>query len=119
MVELIDFQRGNVVGLKIDGKLNEEEFDKIASFCEDKLKEFQNIRLYAELQSYGGMSPNAVLKDIKFGIKHWKQIEKEAIITDQKWMQKVADAADALFPNIDVKAFPFEESKWARKWVSE
>ena len=119
MVELIDFQRGNVVGLKIDGEITEEEFDKIASFCEDKINEFQNIRLYAELKSYGGMSPKAVLKDIKFGIKHWKQIEKEAIITDQQWMQQVADAADKLFPNIDVKAFPFEEGKWARKRITE
>lgn len=119
MLELIDFQRGNVVGLKVDGKITEEEFDKIASYCEDKLKEFQDIRLYAELKSYGGMSPKAVLKDIKFGIKHWQQIEKEAIITDQQWMQKVADAADKLFPNIEVKAFPFEEDKWAKKWIAE
>lgn len=119
MLELIDFQRGNVVGLRVDGKITEEEFDKIASFCEDKLKEFKNIRLYVELISYGGMAPNAVLKDIKFGIKHWKQIEKEAIITDQQWMQKVAEAAGKLFPNIEVKAFPTEEQKWAKKWITE
>lgn len=119
MTELIDFQKGNVVGLHIDGKITEEEFEKIASFCEDKLKEFKNIRLYAELESYGGMAPSAVLKDVKFGIKHWNQIEKEALVTDQKWMQKITEAADTLFPNIEVKAFPVEEKKWAKKWISE
>lgn len=119
MVELIDFQKGNVVGLRIDGKITEDEFEKIASFCEDKLKEFPNFRLYAELESYGGVDPKAVLKDIKFGIKHWKEIDKEAIVTDQQWMQHVAQAADKLFPGIEVKAFPFEEDTWAKKWIAE
>lgn len=119
MTEFIDFKQDNVVGIHVDGKITESEFEDIANSCEEKLSEHDQLRLYAELKSYGGMAPAAVLKDIKFGIKHWHQIEREAIIIEQKWMQKIADAADILFPNIDVKAFPVEEKKWAKKWIQE
>ena len=107
------------MGIRIDGKISSDGFDKIASFIEDKLEEYEKVRLYAEIVSYGGMSPSAVLKDIKFGIQHWKQIEKEALVTDQKWLQKIAEAGDKLFPSIDVKAFSFDDAKWAKKWVVE
>lgn len=119
MTNFIDTESRNVIGIRLNGKLTDQEFDAIAALLEKRMQEYPKINIYAELESFGGMSPSTLLKDLRFGFDNLDRFGKEAIVTDKAWVQKLAPMAGNLFEDIEVKTFSFDEKDAARKWVSQ
>lgn len=119
MLTFIDMDADNVLGFLIDGKITGDEFDEVASQLEKKMENHSQISLYVEVESFEGFSFEALMKDLKFGLSNWDRFEKEAVVTEKKWLEKLADVGDKIIPSIEVKAFPFEEREQAKKWVQE
>lgn len=117
MIETIPFNEGNILGLRLDGRIEDEEFDQIVERIEEMLKEHEKLRVYAEIENIGGMSVNTLMKDIHFKLKHWKDFEKEAVVSDKSWLESWIGIADKIFPSIEIKHFTFEEKREAKKWV--
>lgn len=117
MITMIPFDADNVVGIRIDGKISTEEFEDAKQTIEDKFGRHEKIRLYAEILSFGGISLEALLKDIKFSLGHWTRFEKEVIVTDKSWLHKVGFAANKVFPGMEVKIYPVEQKDAARQHV--
>ncbi len=101
MLNFIDFGSTNIVGIEIDGKITEGEFDTIINRFDEKLKDHEKVRLYAEMKNFGGMELKAFLKDLKFGLKNFSKFEREAVVTDAKWAQQFANIFDPLNPYAD------------------
>jgi hypothetical protein len=119
MLELIDIPNDRVVGLRIDGKIDNESFDAVLTEIEARLVHHDKVRIYAEIHSLGGMALEALFKDIKFGLGNWRRFDREAIVTDRRWLHRVAPMAGKLFPGIDVKVFALDDVLTARAWVQE
>lgn len=117
MLTLIPFDADNVVGLRIEGKISTREFEDAKKAIEEKFGRHEKISLYAEIFSFGGISLEAMLKDIKFSLGHWLRFEKEVIVTDKSWLHKVGFAADKVFPGMEVKVYPVEEREAAQRYV--
>ncbi|MGB7290719.1 MAG: STAS/SEC14 domain-containing protein [Thermodesulfobacteriota bacterium] len=119
MIEIIPTETDNLIGCKIDGKVKTEDIEKVANYIEDKFTKNKRLRIYVEVVKLEGISLEALFKDLKLGIKHFKDFDKKAVVTDKEWMKKVAAIADKIFPNIDVKCFSFEEKEKALEWAKE
>ena len=119
MLTFIDFGNTNIVGITIDGKITDEEFDTVIQRFEKKFNKFEKVRLYAEMKNFGGMEVKAFFKDLKFGLTHFSRFEREAVVTDKKWAQQFANISDPLVPSVDVKSFSFAEKEEAKKWIQE
>ncbi len=117
MAHIIPMEADNIVGMRVKGKLSEEDFDRIVTVIDERLTRHEKLRIYVEMESFGGMSLETFFKDVQFGLKRYDRFDKKAIVTDQAWVQKVVPVVDKLFPNIEVKAFPFEEKERAKEWV--
>lgn len=117
MIDIIPTNTDNVVGCKVDGKINTEDIEKLANYIEDKLLKNKKLRIYVEVAKLEGISLEALFKDLKLGIKHFSDFDKKAVVTDKAWMKKVAAIADKIFPNIEVRCFSFEEKEKALEWA--
>lgn len=117
MIELMELQAQNVVGIKISEKIEKTDIDKTTKAIEDKLAVYDKVRLYIELENYTGFSLEAFVEDIKYGLPHLKDIEKEAIVLDGGWLEKLAEINDKLFPNGKIRRFSFAQKDEAIKWV--
>ncbi|HET6528533.1 MAG TPA: STAS/SEC14 domain-containing protein [Balneolaceae bacterium] len=117
MISFIEFDSDNIVGMHVSDKLSDEDFDAIEVLLEERMREYDQLRLYVELEGYEGMSLKSYLKDFKMGIKHWDRFEKEAVVTRKEWISKLTGIADELFS--EVKAFSFDEKEEAKEWVQE
>jgi hypothetical protein len=118
MLTLIPFDADAVIGLRVEGKISAAEFEDAKKAIEERFGRHEKISLYAEILSFGGISLEALLKDIKFSLGHWIRFEKEVIVTDKSWLHKVGFAADKVFPGMEVKVFPIEEREGAQRYVS-
>jgi hypothetical protein len=117
MIELIPTNADNLIGCKIDGKINTEDIVRIADYIEDKFIKNKKLRIYVEVIKLEGISLEALFKDLKLGIKHFNDFDKKAVVTDKKWMKRVAALADRIFPNIEVRCFSFEDKEKALEWA--
>jgi len=119
MIEIIPLEEGNIVGLRLNGRIEDGEFDEVTKKIEEMLKKHKKLRVYAEVEEIGGMSVNTLMKDIHFKLKHWRDFEKEAIVSDKSWLEAWIGIADKLFPHIEVKHFSTDGKEKAKEWLRE
>lgn len=119
MIEIIPFEEGNILGLHLNGRIDDLEFDEIVAKIEEILDDNEKIRIYAEIDKIGGMSVNTFMKNIHLKLTHWKDVEKEAIVTDKNWLESWIGIADKLFPGIEIKHFNPDDKKAAKEWITK
>jgi hypothetical protein len=117
MIELIPIESQKVVGIRINGKIEKADMEKITRDIDEKLKSQEKLRIYVELESFGGISFEAFIEDIKLGFSHLREFEKKAVVSDKAWVARLADWGGQLIPSMEVKHFTFEEREKALDWV--
>ncbi|MEB3280083.1 MAG: STAS/SEC14 domain-containing protein [Lyngbya sp.] len=117
MLELIPTGSDRVIGLHIKGKIETADFDKVIQEIEEKLKLHPKLRIYAEIESLEGMSPEALWKDLKFTFQHLGDFEREAVVSDKRWLEKWSNFSNKLLSSIEVKHFHFDQKQQALDWV--
>ncbi|MAX56675.1 MAG: STAS/SEC14 domain-containing protein [Alcanivoracaceae bacterium] len=119
MLTLIPFDDSRVVGARISGKITRPEFETVAAALEAALEKHDKVRFYAEMETFGGVAMDALFEDLKFGLRHWKQFEREAVVTESDWLRRLGVLADKLLPGIDVQVFPRDQQDAAKHWICE
>ena len=116
-VKLITDKPDRIIGLEIDGWIDAEDIDRITKLVEPRIDAGEKLRIYAEVKSWTGMSLGAFIKDLKFSLQHLNDFEKEAIVSDRKWLEGLAKLGNTLFSGIEVKHFTPDQSDRALEWV--
>lgn len=117
-IKLIPHKPDHIVGLDINGWIEAEDIERVVSSIEKRLLSEERLRIYAEVHNWSGMSLGAFIQDLKFSFKHIKDFEKEAIVSDRRWLESLAAISNTLFSGIEVKHFTFDEKDKALEWVS-
>ena len=76
---------GKVLHVKVTGKLNREAYESFGPAVDEQIREHGRIRILFEMHDFHGWTAGAMWEDIKFDFKHWKDIERLAIVGDSKW----------------------------------
>lgn len=117
MINFIDLEPDDVIGIHINGDITEKEFEAVATLLEKKIETYPKINLYVEMERFGGMGPKTILKDLRLGLGNLDHFKKEAIVTEKDWVEKVSSVSDEIFTGIDIKSFSFDEREEAKQWV--
>jgi hypothetical protein len=118
----IDFKRielsevGNFAHLTILGKLDATDYELFVPELDQLIKEHGKINLLVELIEFHGWTLSAAWEDTKFGIKHFNDINRMAIVGDKAWEKGMAFFAKA-FTTADVKYFNNTDRDQALKWA--
>lgn len=119
MIEFIDMCNGNVIGLKVDGKISKRDISDIAAVVEEKLKKYEKLRVYVEVLNMEGISAEALWDDLKLAFKHYVNFSRKAVVTDRKWVRRLTPIVSGLLPGIEVRCFSFDEKNRALEWIKE
>ena len=117
MYTQIPFANDKVLGLRIEGKITSDMLDEICQLLDDKLAHYPKARVYVEMPAFEGMSAEAFFSDLKYSLGHWSRFEREAVVTDQHWLEVVVGLTGRLLPQVEVKVFPTCEVDAARDWI--
>ncbi|MCU0835266.1 MAG: STAS/SEC14 domain-containing protein [Chromatiaceae bacterium] len=117
MIELISTGfEDRVLGLRVRGPIDRADVDAVAAVLADKRTRRERLRIYAEVEQLGGMSLPALLEDLRLTWRHFRDIEREAIVTDAAWLGLLARTGN-LLPGIEVRRFPWSAQAEARRWI--
>jgi hypothetical protein len=86
MSQALEFlSTGNFLHAKITGKLTKEAYQALAPAVDEQIQEHGKIRILFEMHDFHGWTAGALWEDLKFDFKHWKDIERLAIVGETKW----------------------------------
>lgn len=117
MIQIVPMPVDKVIGVRISGKMEKADIEKTAKAIEEKLTVHDKVNIYAEIESFEGISLEALVADIKFAFPHLRDFEKKAVVSEKHWIERLVAIRDKLFPSVEVRHFSFEQKDEALKWV--
>lgn len=116
MIVLLPGTSDNVIGVKVIGKLTAADFIENVPEIEAIIARHGRVRFLVDLTAFDGWDWHAAWDDFAFGIRHWGDIEKMAVITDSRWEDLAANIAGALM-HAEVKSYRLPEIEHAWEWT--
>ena len=108
----------NVVGYLVNEEMDQEKMEEVLSEIKERIKVITPICIYPEDTSDDGISVGGLLKAIEFHFSHSKDLDKIAIVSNDKLFQKSMELKGFLVP-AKVKSFQRGERLEAMNWITE
>ena len=107
---------GRVLEVRVTGKLTKEAYQKFVPAVDAQIKEYGKLRILFLMQDFHGWTAGAMWEDLKFDLKHWKDIERLAIVGDKKWEKGMA-AFCKPFTKATIRYFDAAQIEEVRQWL--
>jgi hypothetical protein len=122
MVERITDMPEGTLGFRVDGDVEREDYTKLLRpALEDAMASGQPLRTLYVIEDLDDMETGALWEDSKLGfdlgIRHHKQWERSAIVTDIEWMARATKLFAWMIPG-EVRVYPLAELEDAKRWVA-
>ena len=119
MIEILDLGSDKVIGLKVNGKITRNDIQNIVDEIESRALFKDDLAVYAELDTCGGLTLEALTTELFQLFPRVKQFKKKAVVSDLKWLGKAVGIGDQMLPFMDVRHFTKDEKQEAIDWVRE
>lgn len=108
----------NVLTVKATGKLTKEFYERFVPTVDDLIRQYGKLRILFQMHDFHGWTAGALWEDMKFDLKHWKDIERLAIVGESKWQHGMATFCKP-FTSAKVQYFDQDKLAEAEKWITE
>ena len=109
---------GKLVHVKVTGKLTKEDYETLAPVVDQQITEHGKIRILFVMHDFHGWTAGALWEDLKFDFKHWKDIERLAIVGESKWEAGMAVFCKP-FTSAKIQYFDHARLDEAQTWIAE
>lgn len=117
MIELLDMGATGVIGVRISGRIDKPDVDRVAAAVKATFGEADKLRVYVEVKNFDGIAFQALLVDLRFAIPNLGRLRKKAVVSETKRMETSVVLANRLFPNAEIRHFPLDQAAEAKAWV--
>ncbi|WP_048319866.1 STAS/SEC14 domain-containing protein [Crocosphaera watsonii] len=117
MLKLLPMDIEKAIAINVSGKLNKSDINEVIKAVEEKFLQSEQVSIYVEVDTFGGITLDALIADLKFALPNFKRFSKKAVITEKKWIERWIEIADPLFPSIQVRHFTHEQKAEAIAWL--
>lgn len=107
-----------VLEVHASGKLTKEFYQAFVPEVDKQIEEFGKLRILFVMNDFHGWTAGALWEDVKFDLKHWKDIERLAIVGESKWEKGMATFCKP-FTKAKIQYFDQAQLEEAREWVAE
>lgn len=109
---------GKILIVKATGKLSKEDYASFVPETERLIQKHGKIRILFEMHDFHGWKAGALWEDIKFDVKHFKDIERLAMVGEKAWEHGMA-AFCKPFTTAKVRYFDRSQVVEAQVWIEE
>jgi SpoIIAA-like len=115
-IQLTEKNGGSLLEVRVSGKLAHEDYQHFVPEFERLLKQNGKISVLFEMADFHGWDAAALWDDIKFDAKHFSDIQRLAMVGDQKW-EKVMAICCKPFTTAKIRYFERGVIEEARAWL--
>jgi len=118
MLKVIEGLPSDVLGIEAAGKVTHADYrDVLIPRAEAMLAKGPIKMLYVIGNDVTGFELEALWDDGAFGIKHWREFGRVAVVVDHAWLRAALSLFSPLFPS-EVRLFKVAELEDAKAWIS-
>lgn len=101
----------------VSGKIVKEDYETFVPHVDRLVREHGKIQMLMEMHDFHGWTLGAAWEDTKFGLHHFHDIERLALVGETKWQQAMAVFCKP-FTKAEVRFFDRSAIDEARQWVA-
>ena len=116
-IELTEKDEGRILEVSLTGKLVKEDYNTIVPAVDRALEQHGKIRMLILMHDFHGWTVSAMWEDTKFGARHFRDIERLAMVGETEWQHGMAIFCKP-FTTATVRYFERDEIEAARAWVA-
>jgi hypothetical protein len=116
-VEIIDVS-GKLLQVKIRGVLTKADHERIMQVAKEAIAREGKVRALAILDGFEGWERSGDWGDVSFMMQEGQQIEKMAIVGDEKWRDDALAFTAKGFRPTAIEFFPVSRMNEARTWLN-
>jgi hypothetical protein len=116
-IELNEQNRGKILIIHVSGKLVKEDYERFVPEFERLTRQHGKLDLLFDMTGFHGWKAGALWEDTKFGIRHFNDIGKLAMVGEKKWQQGMALFCKP-FTTAAIRYFDHTEIAAAQQWLT-
>ncbi len=116
-IRLQETNGGKVLEVQMTRKLTKEDYEYFGPTVERLVKEHGKIRMLVEMHDFHGWTAGGLWQDIKFDARHFKDIERIAMVGETKWQHGMSVFCRP-FTAAKIRYFEHSQMEEARAWVN-
>jgi hypothetical protein len=105
-----------VLEIDVHGALLREDYDAFVPETERLIERYGKIRVLVTMHDFHGWGAGASWNEIQWNEKHFKQVERVAVVGERTWHRWMTGFCRAC-RTARVRYFTFEQLEDARAWV--
>ena len=117
MVTIREYPNTNVFEFQVDGKITKEDFEGVVEKLDPLIEEYGTVKLIEVVKNIGTIEPSALWADLKWTPRHIKSFSHIAVVSDEKWIERIAGPLTKFIPG-EVRLFHLDELEEARAWIA-
>jgi stage II sporulation SpoAA-like protein len=116
-VEIIDAS-GKLLQIKVRGMLKKADYDRIIQVAKQAIAREGKVRALAIVEGFEGWERHEDWGDVSFMMEQGQNIEKMAIVGDEKWRDDAFAFTAKGFRPTAIEFFPASRLTEARVWLN-
>jgi hypothetical protein len=108
--------QGRLLEVRVTGKLTKEAYQKLVPAVDAQIKQHGKLHILFVMRDFHGWTADAMWEDLKFDLKHWKDIERLALVGDKKWEKGMAIFCKP-FTKARIRYFDMAQLEEAHQWL--
>jgi SpoIIAA-like len=108
---------GRILEVQVSGKLVHTDYQRFVPEFDRLVEKHGKISLLFEMVDFHGWEAQAAWDDLRLGIKHFSDIERIAMVGEQKWQEWMAIFCRP-FTTAKIRYFESDAIAEARNWLN-
>jgi len=117
-IQLIEESHSKLLTIHVSGKLVKDDYADFVPAFERLVRRHGRLRLLFDMSDFHGWDAGAAWEDTKFGINHFADIERIAMVGEKQWQHGLATFCKP-FTKATVRYFDRADAAKAREWLCE
>jgi hypothetical protein len=115
-VQLSQENDGKVLVVHVKDRLTRQDYAHFVPEVDRLIGRHGKIQMLFEMHDFHGWSVGALWEDTKFALRHFRDIERLAIVGDKKWQAGMAVFCKP-FTKAEVRYFEHSQADQAKAWL--
>ena len=118
MYTLLPETDGRCIGIQVSGKVTTQDYRELIPQLEERIDRYGEVCILFEMKDFKGWQVGAAWEDIKFDVRHNRDIKRAALVGDKRWEEWMTKVMK-LFAHAETRYFHLSEHDRAWRWIRE
>lgn len=117
-IQLNEENNGKLLVIHVSGKLVKADYEQFVPEVERLVRQNGKLRMLFDMTDFHGWEASAAWEDLKFGVEHFADIDRLAMVGEKQWQHGMATLCKP-FTKATIRYFNHADAAEARKWLEE